>query len=76
VNVSPSAYKKAIKLCIDNRSPCQAERILRHCHQTNMPYKIVSDMYELVLYGYALNGDTKNVERLFNSIGALRISPR
>lgn len=75
VAISPKTYMKAIKLCIDSGFPAQGERILRHCYQINLPPKVLSDMYAMVLAGYVQNGDTKNVENLFYNVKSRSITP-
>jgi pentatricopeptide repeat protein len=74
--ISPKTCIKAIKLCIDSGSPAQSERILRHCYRRNLPPKVLSDMYAMVLAGYVQNGNTDNVETLFGDIKSWCIRPR
>lgn len=75
MGISPKTYIKAIKLCIDNGIPMEAERILKHCYQSNLPPKVLSDMYAAVLAGYVRIGDTENIETLFSNVKSSCIRP-
>lgn len=71
--VSPSTYFKAIKLCVDNKKPCEGNRILIHCLKNDLPSKVLGDMHTLVLTGYARNGDVKQAKALFDGMQMAQI---
>ena len=63
-----STYMKTINVCIEAGHNNSADRILRHCMQNKIPSNTLSNMYSLVLNGYAQRGDLQSTEKLFGEM--------
>lgn len=67
-----NSYTKAIKFCVDCGKPSQAERILSHAQESgrSIPSEVLSNIYTLVLKGYARNGDAEKSLHVFDEMKA------
>ncbi len=68
-SIPPLTYAKMIKMCIEAGCINSADRILRHSMRSISPSnKVLSNLYSLVLSGYAQSGDLQSTEKMFNEM--------